>query len=362
MNPMSSGHPGPEWAFTMFSMTSQLLQGDQGPDELLRSVADTVVCSAIEVDAPQHFRGYPWQVADRKPGAGEWEDFRALADSLGVRPTLLGIYGDPALRRESLLSLDESVDYIDGQLAAAAAMGFEGTRIAFGLAPELLGPLADCAERHGVSLLQEVQGGLRPDSESFQQQVQAVDGIGSPALGFVFDLSACTPELPVTYLTALRREGVPLEAVDYLEADWPDSTPDSLKAGLEHRLSGVDLARGARARLSMVFGRFGNTRVADWRELLPSVRGVHLKYWDLDDAGGRVSKPMAELGQELHVAGYRGALTSEWGGHEWLPDDPITMANGHRRLYERVAALHSLDAPKASETSGRSVSNERKRS
>ena len=60
MNPMSSVNPGPEWAFTMFSMTSQLIQGDQGPDELLRSVADAGLCSAFEVDAPQHFRGYPW--------------------------------------------------------------------------------------------------------------------------------------------------------------------------------------------------------------------------------------------------------------------------------------------------------------
>lgn len=217
-------------------------------------------------------------------------------------------------------------------------MGFEGARIAFGLAPELLGPLAERAEQHGVSLLQEMQGGLRPESESFQRQVEAVEAVGSTALGFVFDLSACMPELPVTYLDALLREGVPQEAVAHLNAAWRDSTPDSLKAELGEWLSDASVPPPGRARLSMPFGRFGNTSVSDWREFLPSIRGVHLKYWDLEDAYGRISRPMAKLTKELNKVGYCGALTSEWGGHEWLPDDPIVMTQGHRRLYAQAVA------------------------
>ncbi|WP_395400113.1 hypothetical protein ACHMXB_16685 [Arthrobacter sp. UC242_113] len=332
----AGGFTDPEWAFTMFSLTTELLRAERSPDELLRSAVEAGLCTAIEADAPQHFRGYPW--AGGQPDAqalAERCEFRALAEALGIRLTLLGIYNDSALRRDRVMTPQESVDYIDGQLAAASAMGFEGARIAFGLAPEILAPLAERAEHHGVLLLQEVQGGIRPDGESFQRQLAAIDRIGSRQLGFVFDLSACMPALPVSYLEALRQEGVPRCAVDYLEAEWHGSTPQSLKAGLDAALGDAQLTGAARARLSMVFGRFGNTTVAEWREFLPLVRGVHLKYWDLEDRDGRVSGPIGELRRELAAAGYAGAVTSEWGGHEWLDIDPIGMARGHRRLYDK---------------------------
>ena len=42
--------------------------------------------------------------------------------------------------------------------------------------------------------------------------------------------------------------------------------------------------------------------------------------------------PIRDLGAELAGTGFTGTLTSEWGGHEWLDDDPATMTRAHLTL------------------------------
>ena len=70
--------------------------------------------------------------------------------------------------------------------------------------------------------------------------------------------------------------------------------------------------------------RFGRSPVDVVRGILPLVGAFHLKFWDLDDADGRVSQPLRDLGTLLRDAapGFAGTLCSEWGGHEWLDAGP----------------------------------------
>jgi hypothetical protein len=71
---------------------------------------------------------------------------------------------------------------------------------------------------------------------------------------------------------------------------------------------------------------------------------VHLKFWDLDDTDGRVSRPIADIGGALRRTGFSGSLTSEWGGHEWLDEDPTTMTRAHLDLARRALAEASVPA------------------
>ena len=70
----------------------------------------------------------------------------------------------------------------------------------------------------------------------------------------------------------------------------------------------------------------------DLRGILPLVGAVHLKFWDLDDAGGRVSQPIRDIAAELAAVGFAGTLCSEWGGHEWLDADAAAMTRAHLEL------------------------------
>ena len=75
------------------------------------------------------------------------------------------------------------------------------------------------------------------------------------------------------------------------------------------------------------------------RDILPLVGAFHLKFWDLDDADGRVSAPIRDLGAELAGADFAGTLCSEWGGHEWLADaDAADMTRRHLALARRALA------------------------
>jgi hypothetical protein len=77
--------------------------------------------------------------------------------------------------------------------------------------------------------------------------------------------------------------------------------------------------------------RFGRSDVSVIRPILSSVGAFHLKFWDLDDTDSRVSAPLHDLSREL-AAGFAGTLCSEWGGHEWLDDDPTEMTRRHLAL------------------------------
>ena len=59
---------------------------------------------------------------------------------------------------------------------------------------------------------------------------------------------------------------------------------------------------------------------------------------------GRVSRPLQELGGLLAANGFTGTLTSEWGGHEWLQDDPTDMTRRHLAL-AREALVEHVETP-----------------
>ena len=114
-----------------------------------------------------------------------------------------------------------------------------------------------------------------------------------------------------------------------LENDWRDpATLDAVTALLR---SGKVPPRIHTLFMNLLI-RFGRSDAADLQGILPLVGAFHLKFWDLDDDGGRVSQPLHDLGSLLRRNGFTGTLTSEWGGHEWLQDDPTEMTRSHLAL------------------------------
>lgn len=328
------GGAGMTWAFTMFSLTHEFIVGDRSPAQLLEDVVDANLANVIEIDAPQYFESYPHFSGE------ELDKFRACVERHGIQLSILGVYNDFGIRRGRPLDLDETETYIARQLEVAGLLGFAAARISFGVAPELLQRLAHHAEQYGVPLLQEAQGPLTPTGREFESQRAAIDRIGSQYLGFVFDLSMCMPRLPITYLEELRRVGMPEVAVRYLDEAWLTEDMGTIRERLSQLTSGAALTPDAPARLFLMFGRFGRTQVADWRDALGEFDAVHLKYWDLEDDDGRVSTPLADFRREFDSIGYHGVVTSEWGGHEWFVDGQpggIDMARRHRAMFDAAA-------------------------
>src|SRR5690606_8772711 len=147
------------------------------------------------------------------------------------------------------------------------------------------------------------------------------------------DSSMLMPSLPPTYLDALRRGGVDEELASRLEHDWrARETHDAVVSTLREGR----VPPAVHTLFMDLLVRFGRSEITDLEPLLPLTSGVHLKFWDLDDTGGRVSRPIADLGAALRRHGFAGTLTSEWGGHEWLDTDPAEMTRAHLALARRA--------------------------
>ncbi len=150
------------------------------------------------------------------------------------------------------------------------------------------------------------------------------------------DISMLMPALPASYLAELRSGGVPDSLVDALASDW--RSPQTHEAVIDLLRSGQVPPRVHTMFMNLIV-RFGRSDAADLRGVLPLVGGFHLKFWDLDDADGRVSRPIRDLGAELARSGFAGTLCSEWGGHEWLEGlDAADTTRAHLALARTALA------------------------
>lgn len=323
-----------QWAMTMFSFTTQIVNGARSPQQLLADARRAGLAELFEIDGFQHFSTFP------DVGVAEADEFRDDVRRLGIRLTELGIYDDLYLDPLRMADISQRVSYLERQIESAHRLGFPAVKIMWGVDLKVLDGVRPCLERLGIPLYQEAQGALRAESADVERRVDFAQRHPA-AYGFVFDLSACMYGLPVTYVEELRRHGVPEGAVRIIEEAWPYEFGDDLRDRVLAATDPAALSATARLRLMMPFGRFGNSRVSEWREFLGLVDVVHLKFWDLVDDDGIISAPMRELAQELERSGFAGPITSEWGGHEWLDGegfDPVTMTRGHQSLYQATIA------------------------
>ncbi|MFC0681567.1 hypothetical protein ACFFGH_27375 [Lysobacter korlensis] len=330
----------PNWAVTLFSFTTELVAGAD-PNGIVETIATEGGIRRIEIDGFQHFPGLP------RVGDAEAAEFRELADRLDLELTELGIYADLALHPDRLLTMDETVQYLADQVASAAKLGFPAVKVMFGIDTAMQEGLLPHLERHGIPLYQEVQGPVRIDSPELDRQREFAAQHGGGLLGFVFDSSACMPAVPATYVEELRANSVPESAIRLLEEDWAGDRSGQVRGEFTRLTAEAGLPPSLHPLLAMPFMRFGSSTVAEFRDFLPEVSIVHLKFWDLEDADGRVSRPIADLRRELGAIGFDGAITSEWGGHEYLDPGayrPLDMTLQHRELYDRALPPHGAGA------------------
>lgn len=331
---MTTSDTGPRWAATLYSFTNELMEGSSTPDELIEEMVADGLADAIEVDGAQHFASFP---AISPDDAARTRD--AMQRS-GATPTMLGIYADIRIDSRGPRSPEELRRFVLGQLEAAATVGFFGARVGLGaLSPDLIASLVPDLERLGIMLLEEVQGGARPDSPAIDRHRSLKERLDTDSLGFVFDSSLVMAAFPVTWMHSLLESGATEELLTAADELWRSRRPDAWTRLLA-LAEPLELPAPALRRLEMPFRRFGCSQVSEWSEFLGETTSVHLKYWDLEDDGARISTPTREIRAALQDSGYSGFVCSEWGGHDWLEAETASafaMTRGHRELFDACA-------------------------
>ncbi|PPF89600.1 restriction endonuclease subunit R [Subtercola sp. Z020] len=316
-----------------FNWTPDIIAAEREAVDIVVDVVAEGVTDSVELEAGSVWRSFP-EPADR--------EVDALREGLAARGgsvSTVGLSLDDFTGTLRPRNHDERLAFLAPQLRAANRVGARGVRLPIGQAGRLLlDDLLPELERYDLVLYEEIQGQQSPASPPVAAALETIAALDDDRVRVLVDISLLMPALPVSYLDRRSAAGLPADLLRRLESEWRDPATGDAVLGLL-RSGGVPASIHTLYMNLLI--RFGRSSAGDLRRILPLVGAVHLKFWDLDDADGRVSAPLADLAGLLLDAPrpFAGTLTSEWGGHEWLDDaDATTLTRTHLALARAALA------------------------
>lgn len=313
---------------TLYSFTNEWLQRKYDLENLVAKVADLKLGPAVEVVGFQSIRSFP----DVTPEFVTF--FRDLMDKYELVPSCLGANLDVGIRKDRLMTPEETQEYITLQLVTAQKLGFPVVRIQAFAKPDVLDRIIPVAEKAGVHVASELHAPLTIDNPTVIELLEYYRKIQCPSLGFIPDFSATMTAPPDVYWESLRRAGAPEGLIDAVKAIWKTGAPmfEKFKAVAEagHKFNASPAVFG---QLNTAITMFGNMPVDGWRELLPYVRHIHGKFYDITSDGFEPSIPYPQLMSLLQDCGYNGTISGEWEGHAFT-GEPVG--------FEKMQAWHSM--------------------
>lgn len=324
-------------AASAFNWTPEVIRAERAAPDIAVGIVRDGVAPVIELEPGQLWRSFPAPADDEVDALAR--DLEAAGGSVSIVGASLDDWADASHRRSEA----ERLAFLLPQLHAAHRVGAAGVRLPIGQAGEpLLRRLVPTLHDLDLVLYEEIQGQQVPGTPATDAAIDAIARIDDRRVRVLADLSMLMPALPPTYLAELESGGVPADLLAPLRSEWRDPATGEAVVRLL-RSGGVPAA--VHTLFMNLIVRFGRSDATDLRGILPLVGAVHLKFWDLDDADGRVLRPLREAGAELARSGFAGTLCSEWGGHDWLDDDPADMTRAHLALARSALAQGAASVP-----------------
>ena len=309
-------------AASAFNLTPEVIRAECTAPDLAVTLVERDIAPAVEIELGQMWRGFP------DPAADEVHAFRDRLAATGGRVSIVGVSIDEFDRGRRRTDAERRA-FLEPQLRASARVGATGVRLPIGQAGALLDDLVPLLDELDLVLYEEAQGHQTPQNAITAPAYERIAALDSPRVRLLLDISMLMPALPITYLERLEDGGIPDDLLRRLRDDWRD--PATQGAVVDLLRSGGVPGRVHTLYMNLLV-RFGRSDVSDLASVLPLIAAAHLKFWDLDDADGRISRPIREIGHALRGAGFTGTLCSEWGGQEWLDHDPWEMTERHLDL------------------------------
>lgn len=329
---------------TLYSMTNEWLAGRYTLGGLIDEVGRRGLGPGVELIGFQSLRGFPRRVSA--------QDERELLDAIernGLTPTSLASNADIAARADAWMGTDESVEYMRPQIELAGRLGFPVVRTQIGLTPEVLTALEPIAAKARVHLGMEVHAPEGANTPKVLATREVYATLDSEWLGFIPDFSSGMRAIPAGMLDKLRRGGLSENGIAALVAAWEAPGVPFQRYGrfaAEAAELGEPELPVAQARL--VFTMFGREDLAGWAEIMPQVRHVHGKFYDVDDD---LSSPSIDYEALMHLfaqAPHDITMSTEWEGHAYLDadeQDAFEMVAKHHAMCRRFLATAPATAP-----------------
>ncbi|GAA3311145.1 sugar phosphate isomerase/epimerase [Arthrobacter ramosus] len=317
-----------------FNWTPEVTAARRSALDIVTGIVAERVVDTIELEPGLLWRSFP------DPKDAEVDELRESVAANGGRISIMGGSLDDFTSPTNRRTTQERLDFLVPQIRAAHRVGATGIRLPIGQAgAELLGLVQPVLHDLDLVLYEEIQGQQNPHNPAIAPALDCIAGLADDHVRVLVDISMLMPALPMSYLEELSRADVPTELLKRLAEEWQD--PATLDAVTVLLRSGK-VPQQIHTLFMNLLIRFGRSDASDLENIFPLIGAFHLKFWDLDDADGRVSQPLHDLGSLLGRNGFAGTLTSEWGGHEWLQDDPTDMTRRHLALAASALAEGAL--------------------
>ncbi|GAA1981447.1 hypothetical protein [Microbacterium pumilum] len=318
------------WVLTAsaFNWTPDMIAGDRDAVDIAVGIVEDGLAVEIEAEPGQLWRSFPGR------SEADAAAFGARLAAAGGRVSILGASMDDWSPQGTRRTDGERLAFLLPQIEIAHQLGARGLRLPIGQAgPPLLERVLPVLHETGLTLFEEIQGSQIPGSPQAGPAIDRIVEFDDPHVRLLVDISMFMPAVPESYLARLQDGGVPADLIETLRHRWRD--PEIVGAIVDLLRSGGVPASVHTLYMDMLvrFGRSEATAIAD---VLPWIGAFHLKFWDLDDSDDRVSGPIRDVAALLDGTGFSGTLCSEWGGHEWLDDDPTSMTRDHLALARRA--------------------------
>jgi len=318
---------------TLYSASAEFRAGWYDFDGLLDRVAELGIGPGIEIVASQMIPTYP-VVSDEF--VSTW---RAAFDRHGFDASSFGANLDMGKRRDRDMTPDEEFEVSELLFRGAKKLGFPLVRIQ-SAKPDLLRRLLPIAEELDLVLAYEIHAPMGPNAPEIMKVRELYDALDSPLLGFVADFSSTMHSMSPTLLRAVRRAGLDDEAVDRLQQIWATDAP--MRERQEEfigYLRGREFDPGRLGSFAhLAFNMHGHVDPKEWGDIMPQIKHVHAKFYDIDESGQEPAIDYPELVRVFVEGGYRGYWSSEWEGHAFAElgeVDPLVLV---RRQHDLIRA------------------------
>jgi hypothetical protein len=320
-----------ELGVTLYSMTNEWLACQYSLPELVDEVGRRNLGPGVEIIGFQSLRGFPHKV-----DAKDLHEFRDAVERNGLKLTSLAANADVAIRKDAWMDTDASVEYMRPQIELARELGFPVIRTQIGLTPEVLEKLEPIAAKAKVHLGMEVHAPEGPNTPKVQATREVYDRIESEWLGFIPDFSSCMRAIPPGMLDKLGEHGLSKEGVDALVSAWESTgAPFQRYGAFAGQAKEMGEPQLPVAEATLVFTMFGRENPEDWREVLPQVRHIHGKFYDVDED---LVSPSIDYESLMKIFGQDDrtfTMSTEWEGHAYL--------DAHEQdAFEIVAKHHAM--------------------
>lgn len=292
---------------TLYSFNIDFYQYKKTFEEIVAQVCTLGPNQGIEVVGPQMDRAYP-RVSP------EFEArFKNAREKYGFIPVCYGGYPDPQRYQKRYASQWEDIEYLKGQIDAAATLECSNIRLGFDL--DLADYIIPYAEKRKVCVGCEIHAPF--SIEMAGALVDKIKKVNSPYFGIVPDCGAFCHTPSDVYIQRFAEQGVKKEVSDMIVKMWHEkkNTEEIVEATKEITNDPISELMAIEAN-----NYFGHSDPKVMVPIMKYIHHLHGKFFNVNDSGEEVAVRVPEVVDALCTGGFEGYISCEFEGHHWFSD------------------------------------------